>query len=59
MDISTVASLSTNMHLAQTQQSAELTVMKKALNLQQTEGNEITQMMQTADPVKHQLDILA
>ncbi|HCA72155.1 MAG TPA: hypothetical protein DHW78_10940 [Ruminococcaceae bacterium] len=59
MNISTVASLSTNMHLAQTQQSAEVTVMKKALDMQQTEGNEITQMMQAADPVNHQLDILA
>lgn len=59
MDISSVASMSTAMHTAQAQQSASISVLKKAMDNQQVAGNAVVQMMQASTSGEHQLDILA
>lgn len=56
MDVSSIAAMSTSMHLAQTQQAASVSVAKKAMNLQETQSAALIQTMQASN---HQLDVLA
>lgn len=56
MDVSTIAAASTSLHMAQAQQEASVSVLKKAMSAQETQSAALIQTMQTSN---HQLDVLA
>ena len=58
MDISAIASASIDMKLAQTQQSAQLAVLKKAMDADSNQALTMIEDMQSAQPAPgHLLDI--
>ena len=58
--VSSIASASIALSLAQTQQAAGVAVTKKIMEQQELQGNAIIQQMQQLPPsFGHQLDILA
>lgn len=61
MDALSVGAMSIAMHQSQLQQAVNLSVMKKVMNLQETEAAALIENLQEALPPSsgHQLDILA
>lgn len=60
MDPSAIAAASVNMSLSLTQQSASTAVLKKSMNLQQTEADGVLQMMANLSPdIGRNLDVSA
>lgn len=61
MDVFSVGAMSIAMHQTQLQQAVNLSVMKKAMNLQETQAASLIEDLQEAvpPPSGHQLDILA
>jgi len=59
MDISAIAAASTNISLMRVQQDVGTTMLKKAMDMQQTASDTLIQSMNTVAPsFGHQLDIL-
>lgn len=60
MDSTAIAAASVNMSLSLTQQSASTAVLKKSMNLQQTEADGVIQMMANLSPnLGQNLDVSA
>ena len=57
-DISSIASASIDMHIAQTQQSAGISLLKKTMDMQQSSCDALIQSMDSVAPTEHQLDLL-
>lgn len=58
MDVSSIASASIDMHLAQTQQAAGVSLLKKTMDMQQLSCDTLIQSMDSIAPSEHKLDIL-
>ena len=59
MDISAIAAASTNISLMRVQQDVGTTMLKKAMDMQQTASDTLIKSMNTVAPsFGHQLDIL-
>lgn len=63
MDLAAIGAMSIQMHLAQTQQSVDVSMTKKAMDLQETQASAMIDALEASVPVApsfgHQLDVLA
>ncbi|MCI9576794.1 MAG: putative motility protein [Clostridiales bacterium] len=62
IDVSAIAAASIGMSMAQTQQAASISVMKKVMDSQETQAAALIENLQAANPAPsfgHQLDVLA
>lgn len=58
MDLAAVGQASINMHLAQTQQSVSIAVLKMGMELMEVQTGSMVNSIQQAASFGHQLDIL-
>ncbi|MVB11214.1 putative motility protein [Caprobacter fermentans] len=58
MDVGSIADASMAMSMANTQQAVGTTVLRKTLDMEQTEGISLIQSMQESAPSNHILDML-
>lgn len=61
MDVSAIASMSTAMHMAQTQEAVSVALMKEVMNSQEAQVASLVNDLQAANPAPsfgHQLDVL-
>ena len=59
MGISAIASTSINMHLVQTQQAVDVSMLRKTMDMQQASSDALIQSMSTVtSSSEHQMDLL-